>query len=650
MVVYLDEYEIATFSDVSFPGESFQELIDLSSLSLPNGEYDLKVTAFATDLEQTEAEAIEDVEANAVIIDKTSPQVYITTPTATPIYVKDNLDLSADATDVDGSDPGTGIDFVEFSYQPRTTMSPSPTVIASVTATPYSTTWDVSGVEDGEYILKANAWDIAGNYAEPDSVEVTVDKTAPLATVTAPNGGEAYTGGQTVDITWTATDANLDGYPVTIELYDGDALYSTIASGEDNDGSYSWVISEVAAGSNYKIKISVEDLAGNVGCDASDAPFTVGEFSVDLISPVESYEWLSGMVEFSAEVLDPSIIQDVKFYSSINEGTPVEIGSGFADDGNIYSLTASLLTDGEAMQIIVIATNNFDKTAQDSVVINYDNTAPYIEIDGFDDEYEELSAPEFTGWAYDELSGLSSVKVEIYDYTADLFWDGTDWVDYEVSLDAVVDDYNGEWYYDTSSVKLVSGNVYQYYAEAEDLAGNTDYDYYEFGYRETDYIYLAPGWNFISIPRNVTAEHDTWGEVFAAMEWGSEYITEAWGYNAFAVTPWFQLKASTPVEALTGYWLYFDCEQLDYGEEALLTMAPAIEGVTSKGYEALAVRIHYDNSGKTVPASKVLKGNAWNAIGPSGWIAYYPHPVASELASLKDSWSTLIAWNPIIQE
>lgn len=86
--------------------------------------------------------------------------------------------------------------------------------------------------------------------------------------VTAPNGGESYTGGSTQQIRWTATNSQ----SVRIETsLDGSAwtlLASNVAAGA---GSYSWTLPNVAS---TQARVRVSDAASGNG-DTSDAPFSI---------------------------------------------------------------------------------------------------------------------------------------------------------------------------------------------------------------------------------------------------------------------------------------------------------------------------------------------------------------------------------------
>jgi parallel beta-helix repeat protein len=105
------------------------------------------------------------------------------------------------------------------------------------------------------------------------SQSIVIDGTPPSVTVVSPNGGENLKGGGTCTITWTASDPNIDYDSVMLEYYDG-SDWQLIATGENNDGTYSWSLPTLNI-NNAKVKITVWDLAGNSTSDDSDADFTI---------------------------------------------------------------------------------------------------------------------------------------------------------------------------------------------------------------------------------------------------------------------------------------------------------------------------------------------------------------------------------------
>lgn len=106
-------------------------------------------------------------------------------------------------------------------------------------------------------------------------LDLTPDSVLPTVTVTSPNGGESFEAGTTQPITWSATD-NLGVDHVDIYLStDGGATYPEIVvTGEPNDGSYEWEVTQVES-NNCVIKVIAFDDALNEGDDESDSAFSI---------------------------------------------------------------------------------------------------------------------------------------------------------------------------------------------------------------------------------------------------------------------------------------------------------------------------------------------------------------------------------------
>jgi agmatine deiminase len=97
----------------------------------------------------------------------------------------------------------------------------------------------------------------------------------PSAHVLSPNGGEVWMVGTPHNITWSAYD---DVGVTGIDLYystDGGTTYPhVIATGEPNDGVFSWTIPHTLS-TQCRVKVVAHDADLNSGEDVSDADFTI---------------------------------------------------------------------------------------------------------------------------------------------------------------------------------------------------------------------------------------------------------------------------------------------------------------------------------------------------------------------------------------
>ncbi|MBI5071358.1 Ig-like domain-containing protein [Candidatus Falkowbacteria bacterium] len=93
--------------------------------------------------------------------------------------------------------------------------------------------------------------------------------------VLSPNGGESWAGLSSKNITWSSTSTTITKVKIYYSLDRGVNFPYTIATNENNDGTYSWTVPNVPS-STVKIKVEGHDESGVfVASDISDADFTI---------------------------------------------------------------------------------------------------------------------------------------------------------------------------------------------------------------------------------------------------------------------------------------------------------------------------------------------------------------------------------------
>jgi hypothetical protein len=100
------------------------------------------------------------------------------------------------------------------------------------------------------------------------------DVTPPGVTVTSPNGGESWVGGEARTITWTATD---DVGVVAVDVYYRDsetAAWTKIAKDLPHTGSFQWFVHNVPTPA-ARVRVVAYDAAANAGSDQSNGLFTL---------------------------------------------------------------------------------------------------------------------------------------------------------------------------------------------------------------------------------------------------------------------------------------------------------------------------------------------------------------------------------------
>ncbi|MCI0347851.1 MAG: Ig-like domain-containing protein, partial [Acidobacteriales bacterium] len=191
------------------------------------------------------AEVAADMNNPVGIADTTPPTVSLTTP-AEGTIVSGSVPVSASASD------NIGVAGVQF-------LLDGAALGAEDTSSPYSISWNSTGVANGAHTLAARARDAAGNQTTSTVVNVTTsnitDTTPPAVSMTAPPGGATVSG--SVPVSANASD-NVGVAGVQF-LLDGVALGI-----EDTTSPYSisWNSATVANGT-YNLSARARDAAGN---------------------------------------------------------------------------------------------------------------------------------------------------------------------------------------------------------------------------------------------------------------------------------------------------------------------------------------------------------------------------------------------------
>jgi hypothetical protein len=148
-------------------------------------------------------------------------------------------------------------------------------------------------------------------------------------TITAPNGGETLTLGQTVQITWTANNVS---QKVKLQLIRGGGALVGLIKGNLNatPSSFTWTIGQTDSGTatadtNYKIRIRTAD---NALEDASNGTFTIAAASTPpppppaSNSPYQRYqpELQKKPLTFNAQVVPYAVINSFTINGKVEVG------------------------------------------------------------------------------------------------------------------------------------------------------------------------------------------------------------------------------------------------------------------------------------------------------------------------------------------
>ena len=145
--------------------------------------------------------------------------------------------------------------------------------------------WDVSSLPDGEYWVYAIE-NLRGVSDYSDGCLI-VDHTPPSISIISPSFSSGWRPGEVRKIKWEATDNYTSSYQLKVRSIsystdDGNTWIDIPLSSSDslNDGEHEWVVPSVSSYS-CRIKIEMEDRAGNIGVAVSDRFAIVDEVVIN---------------------------------------------------------------------------------------------------------------------------------------------------------------------------------------------------------------------------------------------------------------------------------------------------------------------------------------------------------------------------------
>ncbi|MFX1263297.1 MAG: Ig-like domain-containing protein [Promethearchaeota archaeon] len=255
------------------------------------------------------------------------------------------VEIQVNATDE------SGIDRVEFSVDGS--------LLYVDTTYPYSYTWDSTAYFDGVHLLNVTAWseDLKSNYHD---IEVTIDNTAPLLIISAPEDAEVVTG--SVSISALADDPS--GIASVEFFLDGLPVFTDYVS------SYEYTWDTLAATDGiHNITCEATDLVGNTQFESC---LVIVDNSGPLLTVYSVSVWGSSG-QIAVNTSDISGIDRVEFYL---EGALEDVDYSYPYE---WAWSALLLPDGN----YTITAISYDTLSHSSTVtskIEIDNTLPSLSI------------------------------------------------------------------------------------------------------------------------------------------------------------------------------------------------------------------------------------------------------------------------------
>lgn len=188
-----------------------------------------------------------------------------------------------------------------------------------------------SGPEDGDWSFTTGAT-ASGNSGGSSAPKEP--KTYSMNVLT-PDGGETVYAGDPLEITWESGGTGTQQFVSIAYSTDGGSSYTTFATAETNDGSYTWTVPDMTS-ENVRIRVTGTDLALALATDASDTDFTIVG-STPLTTPQDegdNEELAPGTGEFG---ISP-VTGEVEEISAVSPGDVIR-GASF---DTLYMVTDSM--------------------------------------------------------------------------------------------------------------------------------------------------------------------------------------------------------------------------------------------------------------------------------------------------------------------
>jgi hypothetical protein len=355
------------------------------STSVADGNHSLKASATNTGNVTGSSEI-------TVTVDNTAPVGSITNiNSATPPFTALPINVNYSA-----SDALSGVAQVQL-FATNTTTGDPEVLIGTNTTTTGNFAWLAGGGGNGNYTLRLQTTDKAGNSSNFTQTNVIVnlpvnDTTPPTVAITAPVAAPTILSG-TVAFSAQAVDAqsNIAG----VQFYVDNTLIATDTSADAGNVYTVALNTKLFANGNHVLKVVAVNGAGLSAAATRNVVFNNTNLSVTWVAPLDG-AFVRGNVALTATASDAS---------------PVT----FSRDGGIM-LTSPWMTtvaDDGAHTLRASATNAANETATSDIVVTVDNTAPTGTISSPSTAMPAITAvPVPVTWsASDALSGVAQVVV-----------------------------------------------------------------------------------------------------------------------------------------------------------------------------------------------------------------------------------------------
>jgi chitinase len=335
-------------------------------------------------------------------VDNTAPTAGITDP-GSPLRGTVNVGAT-------GTDGGSGMASVKVQRSPA--GAGTWTDICTDTTSPYSCSWDTTGVSDGLFDLRAFSIDSAGNTNASSAVtNRRVDNTAPTATMTNP--GSPITGNKSFD--GTATDTGGSGV-ASLKFQSspvGLNTWSDLCSDTTSPYSCSYDTTGLADG-QYDFRSLATDNAGNTAGSTVYSGAIVDN-TAPTVTMTDPGAYLKGTITLDATAGDGagSGVATVKIQRSpAGAGTWTDVCTDNASPFQCAGVNTATWGGDGLYDLRAVATDNVAKTTNSTVVTNrrVDNTAPTAAMN--DPGANIAGTITLSAAATDGGSGVATVKIQ----------------------------------------------------------------------------------------------------------------------------------------------------------------------------------------------------------------------------------------------
>jgi len=198
--------------------------------------------------------------------------------------------------------------------------------------------------------------------------------TAPTVAVTQPTAaGISRTGGVAYAITWTASDVEgMPANPINISYSTAGpgGPWTSIATGETNDGTYTWTVASVDS-TNCYVNVSAYDNGGMSTYDLSDNAFEIDSTRpVPTPNPVNTTAGVSTTVTYE---LNWNEAMNTGFQSASIAPAPPTPGAWAWNGNQMYRYTGATFAASTTYTVTLLA-NNFRDDSTSGNIVNRDYT------------------------------------------------------------------------------------------------------------------------------------------------------------------------------------------------------------------------------------------------------------------------------------